>query len=414
MSDLLKLRIVGHRWAKHSHAIKDFLGRNQVPFSWVDLDHGTGGWELLTTAGAGEAELPVVLFPDGSHLADPSIEQLAEKMGMHTHADRDYYDLAVVGGGPAGLAAAVYGSSEGFSTVLIEREAIGGQAGTSSRIENYLGFPEGVSGGELAQRGWKQALRLGAEVVEPVEVTDLRVEQGYKHLTLSDDRQITCHALIVATGVAYRALPAPGLERLAGAGVYYGAATTEAQSAEDEHVFVVGAGNSAGQGARYFSRFADRVTMLVKGPDLTEFMSQYLIDQIDKTPNIEVMADRHVVEAKGDQRLESLVIEDTITGSRETVPAQFLFIFIGAEPRNPWLGDLVKVDEHGFILTGHHLTDDELTDWPLERPPLHQETSVPGIFAAGDIRHGSIRRVAGAVGEGSTCVQMVHRYMADG
>jgi thioredoxin reductase (NADPH) len=334
---------------------------------------------------------------------------------MHVHADRRYYDVAIVGGGPAGLAAAVYGSSEGLATVLIEREAPGGQAGTSSRIENYLGFPTGVSGAELAARALTQAQRLGAEVLTPVAVARLTSNGPYKSLELSDGSVITARAVIIATGVTYRHLPAPGLERLGGAGIYYGAATTEALAAEGQHVFVVGAANSAGQGAKYFSKFADQVTMIVRGESLGAHMSQYLVDQIDDTPNIDVLPLHHVVEAHGEDHLEGLTVEHVETGETSRVEASFLFIFIGAQPEHAWLGDLVTCDEQGYILTGPDLlADNKLpAGWPLERHPFHLETSHPGLFATGDVRHGSIRRVAGAVGEGSTAIQLVHRYLAD-
>lgn len=409
------LRVVGHQWARDTHAIKDFLGRNQVPFRWLDLDRTREAGLLLAREGLEGAALPVVLLPDGTALADPQLEELAGAIGMHVHADRRYYDVAIVGAGPAGLAAAVYGATEGLSTVLIEREAPGGQAGTSSRIENYLGFPTGVSGADLARRALTQAKRFGAEVLTPVAVTRVTVAGGYKQLELSDGSAVSCRALIVATGVSYRHLPAEGLDRLTGAGVYYGAATTEALSAEGQHVYVVGSANSAGQGAKYFSKFADQVTMIVRGPDLAAHMSQYLIDQIDETDNIDVRAHTHVIRAIGDEHLEAIELENVASGETETVPASFLFIFIGAEPSHEWLGDTVACDDHGYILTGPDLLiDNQLPEaWPLPRHPFHLETSTPGIFATGDVRHGSIRRVAGAVGEGSTAIQLVHRYLSE-
>ena len=408
------IRVVGHQWAPDAHAIKDFLGRNQVPFRWLDLDRGREAGALLADAGLEHAALPVVFMTDGKVLQDPPIADLADHLGMHVHADRRYYDVAIVGAGPAGLAAAVYGASEGLSTVLIEREAPGGQAGTSSRIENYLGFPTGVSGAELAQRALTQAKRLGAEVLSPVAVTALSTAGGYKELQLSDGSAITSRAVIIATGVSYKHLPAQGLNRLTGAGVYYGAATTEALAAEGQHVYVVGSANSAGQGAKHFSKFASQVTILVRGESLAAHMSEYLIEQIEATPNINVVPHTHVIEAVGQDHLEELVFENIETGTTETVPASFLFIFIGAEPEHPWLEGIVASDDHGYILTGPDLlVDNQLPEgWPLERHPFHLETSSPGIFATGDVRHGSIRRVAGAVGEGSTAIQLVHRYLA--
>lgn len=408
------IRVVGHQWAPDAHAIKDFLGRNQVPFRWLDLDRTREAGALLADAGLEHATLPVVFMTDGKVLQDPPIADLADHLGMHIHADRRYYDVAIVGAGPAGLAAAVYGASEGLSTVLIEREAPGGQAGTSSRIENYLGFPTGVSGAELAQRALTQAKRLGAEVLSPVAVTALSTAGGYKELELSDGSAITSRAVIIATGVSYKHLPAQGLNRLTGAGVYYGAATTEALAAEGQHVYVVGSANSAGQGAKHFSKFASQVTILVRGESLAAHMSEYLIEQIEATPNINVVPHTHVIEAVGQDHLEELVFENVETGATETVSASFLFIFIGAEPEHPWLEGTVASDDHGYILTGPDLlVDNQLPEeWPLERHPFHLETSSPGIFATGDVRHGSIRRVAGAVGEGSTAIQLVHRYLA--
>lgn len=407
------VRIVGHRWARHSHDLKDFLGRNHIPFAWLDLDRGREGLRLLESLDAAQTELPVVLLPDGRVVADPGVTELAALLGMHLHADRRYYDLAIVGAGPAGLAAAVYGASEGLSTVLIEKDAPGGQAGTSSRIENYLGFPSGVSGADLARRALTQAKRFGVEVLSPQLVESVKLERPYKVLELGDGTSLSAKAIVVATGVTYRRLSAPGLDRLAGAGVYYGAATTEALEAAGEHVLVVGGANSAGQGAMYFSRFAEKVTMIVRH-DLESHMSQYLIDQIAATPNIEVRTGSRIAEATGADHLEAVTIEDVESGTTETIGLRFLFVFIGAEPSNPWLGDLIATDEHGYILAGpdlrHHQGESE---WPLQRDPLHLETSVPGIFVAGDVRHGSIRRIAGAVGEGSTCVQLIHRYLAN-
>lgn len=408
------LIIVGHRWARHAHDVREFLGRNLVPYRWLDIDHGRDAAAVLEQHGLTDSPMPIVILPDGSALADPEVAELAASLGMHTHATTRFYELAIVGGGPAGLAAAVYGGSEGLSTVLIEAEAPGGQAGTSSRIENYLGFPDGISGADLARRALEQAEKFGVEVVSPQRVAALGTQGLFKKLALADDSSLLCRALIVATGVTYRMLHAPGLERLAGAGVYYGAATSEAQMAEGEHVYVVGSANSAGQGALYFSRFAARVTVIVKGPDLTAHMSRYLVDQIDATPNVEVRPHSHVIEALGSDHLVGLRIENVVTGEIDGVAASFLFVFVGAEPRNDWLGGLVATDEHGYLLAGPDLVLDGGAGhgWPLERDPFHLETSVPGVFVAGDARHGSIRRVAGAVGEGSTCVQLVHRYLA--
>lgn len=407
--------IVGHRWAPHTHEVKDFLGRNHIAYRWLDLDRGREAALFLAQWAVPEAvALPVVALPGGALLFDPSIEELAGALGMHTKAAARFYELAIVGAGPAGLAAAVYGGSEGLSTVLIERQAPGGQAGTSSRIENYLGFPAGISGADLARRALAQAEKFGVEVLAPQGVVALDVAEGYKMLTLGDGSTISCRALIVATGVTYRELHTPGLERLAGAGVYYGAATTEAHSAAGEHVYLVGSANSAGQAALYFARFAAQVTLIFKSHDLGEHMSRYLVDQIRSTPNLDLRASSHVLAAAGEQHLERLRIENVATGEIDDVDASLLFVFVGAEPRNEWLGGAVATDDHGYLLCGPDLMVDGRPrfGWPLARHPFHLETSAPGVFAAGDARHGSIRRVAGAVGEGSTCVQLVHRYLA--
>lgn len=399
--------MVGHRWARDSHELRDFLGRNHVPYCWVDLDHGDAGVQILARAGLADAKLPAVLLAGGGALAAPTIDELAEALSMHHHAARRYYDLVIVGGGPTGLAAAVYGASEGLSTVLVEREAVGGQAGTSSKIENYLGFPNGVSGAELAERALAQATRFGAEILVPQEVTKLSLDGRYKVLDLADGQSISGAALVVATGVTYREMHSESLRALTGAGVFYGAATTEALDAAGEHVVVVGSANSAGQGALYFAKFAESVTMIVKASDLRETMSAYLADQIEAAPSITVRVESRVVEAHGGDSLEAVSVETR--GEISRVETRFLFVFIGAEPRNEWLAGLIATDERGYLYTGR---DAKVEGWPLSRDPMHLECSVPGVFAAGDVRHGSIRRVAGGVGEGSTTVQLVHRYLA--
>ncbi|MBT8207349.1 MAG: FAD-dependent oxidoreductase [Acidimicrobiia bacterium] len=401
------LVMIGHRWARDAHELRDFLGRNHVPFRWVDLDHGDEGVRLLDGAGLSDAKLPVVLRAEGDALVAPNIDDLADALSMHHHPTRQYYDLVIVGGGPAGLAAAVYGASEGLSTLLVERDAVGGQAGTSSKIENYLGFPNGVSGAELAERALAQATRFGAEVLAPQEVTKLSLDGRYKVLDLADGRSVSGAALVVATGVTYREMHAESLRALTGAGVFYGAATTEALDAAGEDVIVVGSANSAGQGALYFAKFARSVTMIVKAADLRETMSAYLADQIEASPSISVRVQSRVVEAHGEDSLEAISIETKSKVVR--LETRFLFVFIGAEPRNEWLGGLVAADDRGYLYTGR---DAENEGWPLSRDPMHLECSVPGVFAAGDVRHGSIRRVAGGVGEGSTAVQLVHRYLA--
>ncbi len=404
--------LIGHRWARHSHALKDFLGGNRIPYRWLDVDRAHAATVLLDELAMAEEALPVVLLPGGGTLADPTVEQLAEALGMHAHATGRSYDLGIVGAGPAGLAAAVYGGSEGLSTILVERHATGGQAGTSSRIENYLGFPDGIGGADLADRASAQARKFGVEIVAPQSVDHVELDGAYKVLHLGDGSEVACRALIIASGVSYRLLHTPGLERLAGAGVYYGAATTEAQAAGGEHVFVIGSANSAGQGAMYFSRFAARVTVIFRGTQLGEHMSQYLVDQIEHQPNIDLLPQSHVVAALGDDHLESIEIENVTTAAVTRHAASFLFVFVGAEPRIEWLGGQVALDAKGYVLCGPDVLSAGAS-WPLARQPFHLETSVPGIFAAGDARHGSIRRVAGAVGEGSTAVQLVHRYLAE-
>jgi thioredoxin reductase (NADPH) len=416
------IRVIGHQWSAQGHAIKDFLARNQVPYQWLDVEADTATGQLLTAAGVTPASLPVVIFSDGSHLVQPTLAQVAAKVGLRTQARAPFYDLVIVGGGPAGLAAGVYGASEGLRTLIIEREAPGGQAGQSSRIENYLGFPVGLSGLDLARRAVAQATRFGTEILTPQEVTGVRLNGRYKLLSLADGSEVSCHALLVATGVQYRKLDAPGVEALTGAGIYYGAAMTEALSTKGQDVFIVGAGNSAGQAAMYLSGFARQVTILVRGYGLAESMSQYLIDQIGATPNIAVQTRVGVTDAHGTsnpsagsgQRLESIVVTNVDTGASETRTAAALFIFIGAAPRTEWLGDLVERDKAGFIPTGPELKRDGKLPrmWNLGREPYWLETSLPGIFAAGDVRARSVKRVASAVGEGSMAVQFVHQYLA--
>ena len=400
--------------------MKDFLARNQIPYQWLDIELSEEAQTLADFAKCDRLSLPLVLFADGSSLVQPSIAQVAEKIGLRTQAEKPFYDLIIVGGGPAGLAAAVYGASEGLYTVMIEREAPGGQAGTSSRIENYLGFPSGLSGNDLARRAVTQAKRFGVEILSPQEVTGMRVEDPYRFITVSDGSEISCHALILALGVSWRRLDVPGLDRLTGAGVYYGAAQTEALTCQGEDVYIIGGANSAGQAAMSFSKYARQVTMLVRGESLTKSMSQYLIEQIAETPNITVQTHSSVVEAKGDASLEAIVIENSITGELTTVPAVSLFIFIGAVPRTEWLDGLVERDDRGFVITGTDLKSGERRlgthrprGWRLDRDPYLLETNIPGVFAVGDVRHGSIKRVASGVGEGSICVQFVHQYLAN-
>jgi thioredoxin reductase (NADPH) len=409
------IRVLGHRWSPQSHQVKDFLARNQIPYQWLDVERDDEAQQLLTLAAEPEAPcLPVVLFPDGSNLSRPSNLQVAEKLGLKTQATRPFYDLIIVGGGPSGLAAAVYGASEGLETVMIEQSAPGGQAGSSSRIENYLGFPVGLSGGDLARRAVTQARRFGVEILTPQTAKSVRIQDSYRIVTLADGSEISGHALLIATGVSYRRLEVPGLERLTGAGVYYGAAMTEAIACQGETVYVVGGANSAGQAAMYFSRYAKEVIMLVRSDSLTKSMSQYLIDQIAATENITVRTCTTVVEAKGESSLEAIVLADVQTGKQETVEASSLFIFIGAMPKTDWLADIVERDERGFLMTGIDLLRDgkRPKGWTLDRTPFLLETSVPGIFAAGDVRYGSVKRVASGVGEGAIAVQLIHQYLS--
>jgi len=409
------IRVIGNRWSPASYQIKDFLARNQVPYLWLDVEADAEARQLVESAQKGGAKLPLVLFPDGTRLMEPAIGEVAKKAGLRTHAEMPFYDVVILGGGPAGLAAAVYGASEGLRTVMIEREAPGGQAGMSSRIENYLGFPSGLSGGDLTRRAVAQARRFGVELLTPQQAHGIKIKDNYRIVTLADDYEISCHALLIATGVQYRTLDMPGIERLTGAGVYYGAAATEALSCKAQDVYIVGGANSAGQGAMYLSRFARKVTMLVRGDGLARTMSTYLIEQIAKTPNIEVQTCSRVVEAHGDKNLEAVSVVNDQTRETTRREAAALFIFIGAVPRTECLINLVEMDDHGFILSGEDLTKNgrRPKGWNLERDPYLLETSVPGIFVAGDVRHGSIKRVASAVGEGSIAIELIHRYLSN-
>jgi len=407
------IRVAGTLWSATSHTIKDFLARSQIPYQWLDIEQDAEARALVEAVNKEQRRLPVLFFPDGSTLIDPDIITVAEKVGLRTQATQPFYDLIIVGAGPAGLAGAVYGASEGLRTLLIDKETTGGQAGTSSRIENYLGFPNGLSGADLARRATAQATRLGAEILTAREVTQIRVDDPYRFVKLADGTELSCKALMIATGASLRTLDIPGIEALTGAGVYYGAALTEAAHYKGKPMFVVGGANSAGQGAMFFSRYASKVTMLVRGSSLQKDMSQYLIDQINCTENIDVRVRTSIFEAIGTDRLEALVIKDNDTGDIETVPAAALFVFIGAKPYSEFVADVVERNEAGFILTGSDLIRDgrRLRNWRLNRDPFMLETSVPGIFAVGDIRQDTIRRVASAVGQGSTAVSFVHQYL---
>jgi thioredoxin reductase (NADPH) len=463
------IRVIGLRWSPKSYEVKYFLARNGVPYQWLDLEgdeearhlvsyiesaikneHSNfvnaatttpnGSFSVLdhnkiennnnalssirsasslsyssSVNSSSSLHLPLVIFPDGSHMEEPSSSELAEKIGLKTHAQMPFYDLIIIGGGPAGLAAAVYGASEGLSTLLIERQAPGGQAGMSSNIENYLGFPSGLSGSNLARRAVAQAIKFGAEILTPQEVVGLRVDGPYRIVKLKDGTEIRSHVLIIACGVSYRNLDGvKGIEKLTGAGVYYGASMAEALSYKDEDVFMVGGANSAGQAAIHFSKYANTVTLLVRGDSLNKSMSRYLVHQINETPNIHILLNSKVIEVHGENRLESITITNTQTGQLETFPTSGLYIFIGAVPHTDAAAGLIERDANGFILTGQDLMQNGLErprGWTLDRQPFLLETNVPGIFAAGDIRHGSTKRVAAGVGEGTIAVQLAHQYL---
>jgi len=407
------IRVAGTLWSASSHQVKDFLSRNQVPYQWLDIEADSVTKELVEGTLKGEWRLPVVFFPDGSYLAEPDNRALAEKVGMQTQARQPFYDLIIVGAGPAGLGAGVYGASEGLRTAMIEQEATGGQAGTSSRIENYLGFPSGVSGADLARRATAQAKRFGVEILTAVEAKTVRVQDPYRFVELTDGTELSCHALLIATGVSVKKLELEGIEALTGAGVYYGAALTEAAHFRGKHICVVGGANSAGQGAMFFSRYAGKVTMLVRGESLDSSMSQYLIDQIGGRENIEVLCKTNVTAVHGEGKLESIIIQHLDSRESQTLEAAALFIFIGAVPHTDMVADVVERNRAGFILTGPDLIQagKRPKGWRLQRDPYLLETSVPGIFAAGDVRQGAVRRVASAVGEGAIAVSLVHQYL---
>jgi thioredoxin reductase (NADPH) len=411
------IRVIGTRWSRRCYELREFLSRSQIPYRWLDLesvDRDADVRKTVASLGEGHNTFPVALLTDGTTLVDPSPADLADRLGLRIRPKTDFFDVIIVGGGPAGLAAAVYGASEGLKTVIIEREAPGGQAGLSSRIENYLGFPSGLSGNDLARRAVAQARRFGAEILAPQEVKKARAEGSYQIITLADGCELSSHAMIISTGVQWRKLDAPGIERLQGAGVYYGAGSTEAITCRDEDVYIVGGANSAGQAAMNFSRYARNVVMLVRGPSLSATMSQYLINDIAQTPNIRVECDMELVGVHGEEKLEALSISCGATGTVDQAPANSVFIFIGAAPGTEWLDGFVERDERGFVVTGPDLKRDgkRPPGWTLDREPFLLETSVPGVFAVGDVRHGSIKRVASSVGEGSIAIQFVHSHLA--
>jgi thioredoxin reductase (NADPH) len=409
---ITETQVVGHRWSARSFEVRDFLTRNSVPYRWFTVEQPEGR-RLLEAAGLDATSIPLVVTADGGSLVDPSVEDLAARVGLSTTPDTDFYDTVIVGGGPAGLGAAVYAASEGLRTVLLERRATGGQAGQSSRIENYLGFPDGVSGGQLTDRARRQAQKFGAELLTARGVAGLEVRGSSRVVRLAGGGEVAAHTVVLATGVEYRRLEVPGADRLTGLGVFYGSSATEAPSCADQDVYVVGGANSAGQAAVFLARHARRVTLLVRADGLERSMSYYLIGQIRDTANIELRTGTRVVGAAGQEHLERLSLCDTRTGAVEEVPASFLFVFIGAAPCTEWLDGVVARDPNGFLLTGPDLLvgGERPTGWSLDRDPYHLEGSVPGIFAAGDVRANSVKRVASAVGEGAMAIQLVHRYL---
>ncbi|WP_338764232.1 FAD-dependent oxidoreductase [Bernardetia sp. ABR2-2B] len=409
------LRVIGYQFSPQSHELKDFLASNLFPYQWLDFQQNQKAKELSELHKFSENDLPVVVFEEGELLKKPSKTELAEKLGLSSKASEDIYDVVIIGGGPAGLAAAVYGGSEGLKTLLIEKHAPGGQAGTSSRIENYLGFPTGLSGSELAKRATTQAQRFGVEFLVPQEVTGISLKDNYKILKLADDKEIVTKSIVITSGVSYRKLDSKGMDNFTGAGIYYGAATTEALSCSEKTVFVVGGGNSAGQGAMYLSRYAKKVNIVVRREDLSSSMSQYLIDQIDGTKNIEVLPFTEIIEAKGDGHLQDVVLQNTKDKSTKEVEADAMFIFIGTKPHTEWINSDVIKDKKGFVETGRNLLSyDEIKKiWKHKREPFTLETSVKGVFAAGDVRATAMNRVASAVGEGAMAISFVHKYLAE-
>lgn len=425
------IKVIGPKWSPRSHEITDFLARNGIMFQAVDMEADSEARSLVSSligsdaaasAATGQTQalmhFPYVIFPDGSYLSEPTITEIAEKIGLKTRALMAFYDLIIIGAGPAGLAAAVYGASEGLHTLVIEREAPGGQASYSSNIENYLGFPSGLTGISLARRAVTQALKFGAEIFEPQQVEGIRTEGQYRMARLADGTEIRCNVMLIACGAPYRKLEGvKGIDRLSGAGVYYGASMVDALGYRKKDVYIVGGGNSAGQAAVHFAKYAKTVTLVVRDSSLLEKMSQYLVHQIEETGNIRILLNSIVSEVRGERTLHSFILTNTKTGEQRFFKASGLFIFIGADPNTNWLANSIKLDSHGFILTGSDLVQDshKTTEaWPLERQPLLLETIIPGIFAAGDVRHGSVKRIAAGVGEGSTAIQLIHDYLRKG
>ena len=413
MPDSTPIRVVGFPWSPAEHDVKDYLARSRTPYEWLDVERSEEARRLVDELGLERSELPLVLFPDGTYLLSPSADALAERIGLRTEAASPFYDLIVVGGGPAGLSAAVYGASEGVRTVVVEREAPGGQAGMSARIENYFGFPGGLSGGELAARAVEQAEHFGVELVATRAVTGLRADGRYRAVVLDDGSELYCHTVLLALGVSWRILEAPGCRDLIGRGVYYGAAAAEAPSCEAEDVFLIGAGNSSGQAAMLLAKYARTVTLVAPEADFAERMSKYLLERLQGMPNVRFRPGTVVTNAAGEGRLEEITLEEVETGKEETVPTAALFVYIGAVPPTDWLEGIVARDESGFVLSGEPARDALPGAWSAPREPYPLETSVPGVFVAGDVRAGSVKRVGAAVGEGAYAIQYIHAYLEE-
>ena len=408
------IRLAGAQWSSNCFDIKEFMSRNQIPYKWVDIDKDESMQELVKSLTDDINKLPIIFYPDGSHLIQPTIQEIADKVGMKTIAENPFYDVVVIGSGPSGLANAVYAASEGLKTLIVERQAPGGQAGTSSRIENYLGFPAGLSGADLAQRAVAQAKKFGAELLTAQEGVEIEENGPYKVVKFKDGSQVSTYAVVLATGMKVRKLEAKGIDNLQGIGVYYGAAMTEASTYKDRDVCIIGGANSAGQGALFFSKHAKSVTMMIRRDSLVETMSSYLISRIEVTPNISIIPNAEIVEVVGENSLESIQYKHIKTGEIQKLEPAAMFIFIGSSPNSDFVADLVSQDEQGFILTGldlPRLSNNRPANWPLKREPFLFESSIPGIFSVGDVRYGSNHRVAAAVGEGSACIQLVHKYI---
>jgi thioredoxin reductase (NADPH) len=407
------VRVIGFRWQPGTHEVKDYLARNRIPYYWMDVETSPAARRMLEDIGVSTDELPLVVFPDGTHLSNPNDAEVAEKIGLSTEAGRPFYDLVVVGAGPAGMAAAVYAASEGVRTLVVEREAPGGQAGMSAMIETDLGFPGGLSGAELAERAMSQAAGFGVEVVAARGATAVREDAPYRVVELDDGTTVYCHAVLLAVGVSWRVLEAPGCRDLIGRGVYYGAASAEAASCRDQDVYLIGGGNAAGQAAMELARYARTVTLVAPEPDFAERMSEYLLDRLRSSPNVRFRPGAGVSQAAGDGRLESITIEDLGSGDSETVPTAALFVFIGAQPVTSWLEGVVARDGDGYLLSGAAATEHAPDRWAHDRDPFPLETSMAGVFVAGDARSGSVKRIGAAVGEGASAVQFIHQYLRE-